>query len=188
MIQNEITVNEVRVFRPYELKQFLTGIEKNKYRISFEALLYSGMRYVEMQRLQRHHSWLDEKSRFIHIPPMGMRKVKQIQKERWVRLNPRGLDKILMFLELGKPLPTYQTWEENLRRWANKANMSLKGISTKTTRKTWESWVTFYYPYRYQDVLKSQGHSESTSIQFYLGLPFTEQDKNEMKEFVEGWI
>lgn len=188
MFQNEILVNGIRVFRPFELKQFLTGIDKNKYRISFEALFYTGMRYVEAQRLQRHHDWLDERSRFIHIPSMGMRKVKQIQKERWIRLNSRGLDKVLMFLELGKPLPTYQTWCENLDRWATKAGLTTKGLSVKTTRKTWESWVTFYYPYHYQDVLKSQGHSEKTSIQFYLGLPFTEQDKNEMKEFVEGWI
>ncbi|GAH15823.1 unnamed protein product, partial [marine sediment metagenome] len=57
----------------------------------------------------------------------------------------------------------------------------------KTTRKTWESWLMFFYPQRAMEIALSQGHTTVTSLQHYLGMPFTEVDRVEMAQFVEGW-
>jgi len=154
----------------------------------FEALLFTGMRYVEVQRLQRHHNWFDSVSGFIHLPKMAQRKKKQKQKERWVRLNPKGIEKVSMLLTIGKRLPNYDTWRGNLRRWAKNAEIDDTGLSVKCTRKTWESWLTYYYPHHSADIFKSQGHTEMTSLHHYLSLPFTKQDRLDMKFFVENWV
>lgn len=177
-----------RVLRPFELKQFLRGIDKNKYRIMFEACLYTGMRYVEMQRLQRHHKWFDPDTRFIQLPPKSQKKKKQLLKQRWVRLNSRGADKVSIFLELGKKLPKYSTWRDNLQRWAKNANIDPIGINTRTTRKTYESYLVFCYPLYTHEIFQSQGHSEMTSLRHYLSMPFTDEDKKDMQEYVDGWI
>lgn len=190
MNQQPIIVNGVRVFRPYEVKQIIRSIDKNKYRRIFEACLFSGMRYVELKRLQRHHKWFDPYSGFITLPQISQKKVKQKEKERWVRLNPRGVDKVSIFLEIGKKIPTYVTWRKNLRSWCKNAGLDDDGMSVKVTRKTWESWLVYYYPQNLVNIFKSQGHSEMTSLKHYLGLPFSEQDGKDMEEFVGGftWI
>jgi len=188
MFQKPILVNDVRIFRPGEMGLFLTGISKAKYRIMFEALLYTGARYIEMQRLQRHHDWFDHTSNFIHLPSMAMRKKKQMQKERHIRLNKNGADKVALFLELGKKLPTYITWRENLVRWASKVGMDTSGLSVKVSRKTWECWLVYYYPHDTEKIYLSQGHTQMTALHNYLSMPFSNADKEEMGEFVEGWI
>lgn len=60
-------------------------------------------------------------------------------------------------------------------------------ICSKTTRKTMESWLTFYYPGRSLEIALSQGHTTVTSLRHYLNMPFTEVDRLQMKEYVEGW-
>lgn len=183
---NPIIITGVRVLRPSECKDVIAVIPKRYHSTMFKALLYSGGRYVEMQRLQRHPEWFD--GNFVLLPEMAMRKAKRKQKERWIRLNPLGREIVSNFLELDRKLPTWNTWDRNLTRWAIKAGLDPDNFSVKTTRKTWESWLVFYYPERLTEILLSQGHNIVTSIRHYLGLPFTEQDKQEMKEFVEGWI
>jgi len=37
-------------------------------------------------------------------------------------------------------------------------------------------------------IAMSQGHTTDTAMRHYLNLGFTELDKGEMKDFVEGWI
>jgi len=32
------------------------------------------------------------------------------------------------------------------------------------------------------------GHSKITELRHYLGIPFSDRDKYEMREWVEGWI
>ncbi|GAH09950.1 unnamed protein product, partial [marine sediment metagenome] len=83
---------------------------------------------------------------------MAQRKKKQKQKERWVRLNPKGIEKVSMLLTIGKRLPNYDTWRGNLRRWAKNAEIDNTGLSVKCTRKTWESWLTYYYPHHSADI------------------------------------
>ena len=55
------------------------------------------------------------------------------------------------------------------------------GLCPKTLRKTWESWLVFY-PRHIHLIFLSQGHNNLTSLQHYINLPFTEQDRKEMRK------
>ena len=153
----------------------------------FKALLYSGARYIEMKRFHKHPEWFD--GDFIHLPKLAMKKKKRKQLERWVRLNPAGKEIIKSFLQINQSLPDYSTWRQNLIRWCNNAEIRPDGVSPKTTRKTWESWLVFYYGDNHlTKILNSMGHTKTTSIDHYINLPFLESDKKNMEEFVGGWI
>ena len=91
------------------------------------------------------------------------------------------------FTQLKRTLPSYQTWQENLQTWARRSGLDPVGLCAKTTRKTWESWLMFYYPERRFEIALSQGHTTVTSLRHYLNMAFTDYDKMCMKEFVEGW-
>jgi len=178
-----IIKEKVRIFRPFEAKLFMEkGIPKFEHQIGFKALLYTGMRYIECQRLKDNPSWFD--GNFIKLPSL---KVKARQKERWIRLNPRGKEIVSSYINSKGILPTKATWRENLRRWAININLEPDALCPKTTRKTWESWLTFYYGTR-AEIPQSQGHTGAVAFQHYLSLPFTDEDKYAMKEFVDGWI
>jgi hypothetical protein len=200
-----ITRQGVTILRPGECKALIEAIPKQDYKTIFRALLFSGMRYIEMQRFQKHPNWFD--SEFINLPKESVHKQLRTQMERAVRLNPIGRMTIEHFLQLKTVMPSYQSWNANLACWAfhaklhgsesllkKKANGSevtefrCKGLSCKSTRKTYESWLVYYYPNRITEILLSQGHNQITSIQHYLNMPFNEHDKIDMKEFVDGWI
>jgi hypothetical protein len=68
-----------------------------------------------------------------------------------------------------------------------KAGLYPDYMSPKTTRKTWESWLVWYYPEKFATIFGSQGHNELTALRHYVNLPFNTRDKEEMKSFVEGW-
>jgi hypothetical protein len=164
------------------------------------------MRYIEMQRFQEYPSWWD--GDFVHLPKEASRKVKRTQQERWVRLNNQGKMAVRHFVSIKTPMPSYQSWNENLACWAfragfpeaiikerkNKHTGEIKqihacpGLSVKSTRKTWESWLMFYYPQQMALITLSQGHTQLTSLQHYINMPFTESDRIEIKNYVEGWV
>ena len=177
----------VRILRPKEYEALLTQVKKQHHRTMLQALLYTGMRYVEMVRLQQHPSWFD--SEFINLPRMADRKVMRTQKERSVRLTQAGRMAIEYFLQLREPLPAYQNWRDNMRRWGKHAGLDPQGLGVKSSRKTYESWLMFYYSQsRMADIALSQGHDTLTSLNHYLNMPFNEVDLLQMKPYVEGWI
>ena len=183
-----IIKQKTRIFRPFEWQRVLSGCPKIELRTMLEALLFTGMRYVEMQRFQEYPSWFD--GDFVHLPnELASKKVKRTQRERWVRLNGQGKMVVRYFLNNNKKLPTYQTWNENLRTWARRGGLrDLEGVCCKSTRKTWESWLLFYYPNRIFDITTSQGHTQTISIQHYVNMPFSERDQLEIKNYVQGWV
>lgn len=182
-----ITVSNVRVLRPFEVKELVKAIPKKYAKTQFEALLYSGCRYVELMRLKEHPDMYEESNGRIHLNSYAIRKKKIKMKERYVILNPVGKRVIEAYLELDKELPDHNTWRANLKRWAQLANINDGRLSPKTTRKTWESWLVTTYPQLTNIIFLSQGHNALTALQHYVTLPFSQQDKQEMKEFVYGW-
>ena len=178
--------NRIRIFRPKEFDRLLKGCKKVEYQTILETLLYTGTRYVELQRVQQSPDWFD--GEFLHLPFDAVNKEKRTQNERWVRLNPQGRTTLKFFLRLDVKMPSYQSWSANMKRWARNVNMEPRWLSSKCTRKTWESWLMFYYPDQLPQVALSQGHTQLTSLQHYVNLPFTEADRNEMKQYVENWI
>ena len=194
---------KVRILRPHETSALIENIPKKEYRAVFRALLFSGMRYIELKRFQKHPSWFD--GEWIHLPEESVHKHLRTQLERTVRLTPVGRLAIENFSEIKLQMPTYVSWNMNLKCWGYHAGLSQSekthkkkntisapfykcpGLSVKTTRKTYESWLMFYYPERRFEIALSQGHTTTTSLQHYLGMPFNEHDRMDMKEFVEGW-
>ncbi len=187
IILEPILKNRVRILRPSEYKLLEAEVIKQHHRIMLQTLLFSGMRFIECKRFQEHPEWYD--GNFIKITlGEGVLKEKIRQKERWIRLNALGKMVIPYYLELEEKLPSNQTWRENIRRWAENAGFDPIGLCPKTTRKTWESWLMFFYENKALQILQSQGHTGEISLKHYLNFPFTQADKMEMAEYVSGWI
>lgn len=178
-----IIKNGTRILRPGEVNQLLPSIKKQEHKICFKTLLFTGMRYEECRMLHSNPGWLD--GMFIHLPST---KKKATQEARWIRLNPLGQTVVEFYLSLNKGLPSRISWYENLKRWSTIAGIGTEGISNKVTRKTWESWLMFYYPNRVTEITLSQGHTDITQIKHYINLPFCDEDKSLMEHFVQGWI
>jgi len=177
--------SNTRILRPYECKILIDNIPKLDYVNKFEALLYSGCRYVEIVRLYKHPEWFNGET--IHLTKIGAKKKKATVSERYIHLNPIGKRAISHYLKSKTSLPDYATWRENLKRWMLKGKLYPDYMSPKTTRKTWESWLITFYPDKFNQVFLSQGHTQLTALQHYLNLPFGDKDRREMKNFVEGW-
>lgn len=176
----------VRILRPteyYALRDAAHGFElSNAYNL--DGLLTTGMRYVEAQRFQNHPEWFDEP--FVYLPREAQKKTLSHQRERWIKMFPGAIPIVAQFCKNTRKLPTWQTWRENLGRWARAAGMDPVGLSPKTTRKTYESWLAKTYPERLVEVAMRQGHTSATQARFYLNLPFTDEDVAGMKVWTEG--
>lgn len=173
---------QIAVLKPVEVINLLNVIPKYAHKVMTKTLIYSGMRYIETRRLQDNPQWFN--GQFID---MYAGKPKAQMNQRYVHLNPQGREIIGAFVNLEQHLPAYSTFGENIKRWASKANIDTNGLCPKSFRKTWESWLIFYYPDKILSIMQSQGHNEKTSIEHYLNLAFTSEDRNIMKSFVEGW-
>ena len=187
-IKNKVPLikQNTRIFRPSEYKLVVGAIPKQDHRTMVNALLLTGMRYVEMQRFQQYPEWFD--GEFIHLPDYAQKKHKRKQKSRVIILNSLGKQIIPYFLQLDKKLPCSETWKTNLRRWTINAGLPPDNVGVKTTRKTWESWLLSKYPTRVMEITISQGHTSITSIQHYMGVGFNDIDKLQMGEYIGGWI
>jgi integrase len=183
-MKSPILRNGVRILRPSEVRLIVDEI-KPDYQIMFKTLLLTGMRYVEAKRFQNNPEWYD--GDFINLPNGAMLKQKAKMSERSIRLNNLGRMLMPLFLNLKHDLPTRVSWREDLRRWAVNVGLKPNGLCAKTTRKTWESWLMYYYPERRLEIVLNQGHTDATSVKHYLNMPFTESDKVAMGEYVSGW-
>ena len=178
-----IIKERVRILRPAEYNALREGARELDNKTNLDALTLTGLRYVEAQRLKENKDWFD--GTFIHLPEAALLKAKRKQKERWVRVSPRG-SSVLQYFFTAKALPSYKTWTENLERWAKRSGLDPVGLSPKTTRKTWESWLVSCYPERTAEIFLSQGHTTMTSLHHYLNMPFLQSDKEQMLEWTGG--
>ena len=178
-----IIKNGVRIFRPCEIKKIIDVIPKVDHKDKFEALLYTGARYNELRWLYRHPQ--NFYGNTILMPSL---KPEARHKERYIRLNVNGQRAVMYFLRSKKNLPAHPGWDENLRRWCQKAGIDPVGVCCKSTRKTWESWLVTMYPHNFEHIFLSQGHTDKVSLEYYLMLPFSDEDKEEMKFYTDGWI
>ena len=176
---------KVRILRPVEFALLREGAVNSSYQVQLDALLYSGMRYVEMQRLSQNKNWLDE-SGFVYLPQTAVLKMHRRQLNRWVKLNSKGLQALKLFIR-GDNLPVWETWTIWMKEWAERMGLDPVGLGPKTTRKTWESWLAFYFGQNHLlEIVQSQGHTTGTSLHHYLSMPFLPRDKEQMGEFVSG--
>ena len=178
-----LTKKGVRIFRPDELQKLIKAIPRSLDLIRFETALYTGARFVELQKLKKHPEFFTGNS-----IRMTTKKTKAISDERYIQLNERGCRAVKQFLEQKKRLPAREGWNASLKRWCKYAGVDPTGVSAKSTRKTWESYLVTSFPSCTPTIFVSQGHTGMTSLQFYLTLGFTDDEKQQIKKLTEGWI
>ncbi len=186
-MKKPILKEDVRILRPSEYDQLRDAIPKMHHQIFLDTLLYSGMRYIEVQRFQDHPEWYEKETRTIHIPKEGGKKKKRTMKDRYVHLNQSGSNTVSLFFKLDQDLPARATWYQDLQRWGEYTRMDTNGLCAKMTRKTWESWLLTAYPKATIQVCMSMGHTKLTAMEHYLNLPFTDSERKEIIERVAGW-
>ncbi len=154
---------------------------------NFKMLLLLGCRYVEAQWIQLHPECFDKEGRNIRISTL---KVKVKNKTRNIKLSNMAMNEIRHFFDSDKYLSEAHTFDKKLKRLAKVAGLDKPevGISQKMLRKTWESWLMDYYTGSDMKILKSQGHTAAVSLEHYQGIPFTPKDREQMREFCDGWI
>ena len=187
-----ILVKGTRILRPSEYTILRNQLNEDQ-QLILDSLLLTGMRYEELLRFHDNPDWLDDGS--IHLPAEAVLKGRAIkdpdERQRWVRLSIRG-KAVLAHLHRVS-MPGRVGFDQMLKRKGFKAIEASPGfnpskISAKSMRKTYTSWLRAYYPHMSDYIFLSMGHSSRTELRHYLGIPFTERDKQEMKEWVEGWI
>ena len=175
---------EVRILKPVEFETVRDAMDPDMRKTS-TSLLLSGMRYAELQRFRENPDWLDGK--FIYLPKGSMLKVKAKQRERTIRLSDMGKTLIHDLFQVLHPLPELPTFDMKMRRLSQRI-LDGTPANNKTFRKTWESWLVFYYPEKALQIALSQGHTTTTQYEHYLNIPFDDDDRKEMRKWVEGWI
>ncbi|WP_157197271.1 site-specific integrase [Methanohalobium evestigatum] len=185
-ISEDILVKGTKIIGPFEYDALSEQIPKDYLRTIFEILFWSGMRYVELQRLYQYPDWWWPRKKAIHLPEFAQKKSKRKQPERYIYPLPPQFDMVMRYFFKGPNPPRLDVWGENMKRWAEKADMDPKGFSAKTTRKSIESWmVTSGMPLT--SICLRQGHDNLTSMRHYQGLPFTDAEKAEIKKRL-AWV
>ncbi len=172
---------QTRIFRPSEVALMRKEM-KIEEKTNFDMSLLLGARYTECKRIQVHPEWYD--GNFIHI---SEHKVKRVTQQRFIRLSTRGKNTIEYFFNNDKHLPSVQAWDTKLKRWSALAGLGDVGVSARSLRKTLESWLVISYPENIALIFGSQGHTELTALRHYLNMPFTDDEKKEMQEWIGGW-
>ena len=175
----------MRVLTPAEYDAIKEVIEKPKMQFQLDVMLYTGMRYIELQRFTKHPEWHLPNKKLIYLPS----KFTKTRKERNVLLTPIFNETLKIFLGMGNTLyfSSKSTMGENLKRWGAKAQIdNPTNIAPKTLRKTWESWLVTADKQMLK-ILASQGHNSTTALAHYYASGFTDRDKEEIVKRTEGW-
>jgi len=180
--------SKIKILTPSEYDCMDSHINKPYLRTIFHVAFYSGMRYIEVQRLYDRSDLWQQERHTIYIPRELDRKVKRVAPERYITPIPPQLESELPYFFLNPKPPCLKVWDENLKRWAKDAGMDLLGISAKMTRASIESWMSVSRLFKTEDVCLRQGHTELTQLRHYLALPFTDIEKTEIKRRLSGWV
>lgn len=177
--------HKIRILTPYDYDLFVSKIDKDYLRTIFNIAFWSGMRYIEIQRLYRNPEWILKERKSIYLPREAQKKVKRISPERYIPIPPQITGEMAYFFKNTKP-PVIKVWNDNLKRWAIKAGFNLTGISPKMTRASIESWM-YQADIETGKICNRQGHDRLTSLNHYMAIPFTEAEKIEIKKRLAGW-
>ena len=175
----------MRVLTPAEYNAIKAVAATPKMQFQLDAILNTGMLYVELQRFAKHPEWHLPNRKLIYLPS----KFTKTRKERNVLLTPIFNETLKMFLGMGNTLyfSSKSTMGENLKRWAIKAKIdNPTNIAPKTLRKTWESWLVTAN-LSVMKILGSQGHNTATALTHYYISGFTPQEVEEIIKRTDGW-
>lgn len=190
-----LTCNGSRVLTPTEADAIRAVISKPSARALFDVLLYTGLRFAELRQLAETPAIFDEERGTLTIRST---KAKATQAGRNVILGDHGRAAVAAFLEAGAKMPAHvSAWQQNLIRWAEAAHLAPLpappekgnpyGITVRTSRKTWESWLLSACPSEITRITLSQGHSETIALRHYLNVSFTAAEREAIRAEVVGW-
>lgn len=186
--------NNSRILTPAEADAIRTVISKPSSRKLFDLLLFTGLRLSEVKQLRDNPAIFDRDRRTIAIKST---KTEATQKGRNVCLSDIGVMAVEAYLTFPTVPSGPHVWQSNLIRWAKRAGLqpipgkehtaNPAGITVRTTRKSWESWLLAARPDLFPFVVLSQGHNEMMAIKHYLNISFTQAEREAIKEKVVGW-
>lgn len=162
--------------------------KEEKHEIVVDLLLFTGMRYTELQVFAGNLSWFDARNRAISLPGRATK----TREPRVIHLTPAFTKILETWIRRNKPIevPHPVAMARNLKRWCNSGYTKYLfgwNPSPKTFRKTWESWL-LAAGYTSMAVALSQGHSELISYGHYANLdPRLKSEMDEVRELTKGW-
>jgi len=178
-----------RVLTPTEYGLIWQGAEEYTNQLKLDLCLLTAGRYSELRALQYNKQWFEPAHNAIHVKEYKKERLKRGVRDRYIHLSRKGVDIVRAFLNTPNiHLSNYSAMEKNLRRWAERVDVSTEGLSIKCMRKTYESWLITYYPEKTLSILQSTGHTQAVSMEHYANLPFTQGDRQLMAVYVEGWV
>jgi integrase len=211
-----MTTDQYRILTPSEYEAFRDAIPKTRLRAVIDALLFTGMRYAELERFADNLTWFDAKNRAIVLPA----KATKTKKERTVQLTPAYTKTLAQHLREYKILevPHITVMNHNMKRWwqntirsddvkrsvyyAIEPTQYHQPVSDvdewyptpKTLRKTWESWLLFTKQddgrpkYDSLMIAHSQGHTQTIQLNHYMNMSARLKSEAEaVRRYTEGW-
>jgi hypothetical protein len=186
----EIIKQGAQILNAAEYEKIRSNLNQT-HQLIFDGQLFTGMRIEEFWRFVEHPEWFHADRQYVELPPGSILKVKAKQKERLVLLSFIGTSKVrdlVAAIYRGEIKSiTKQGWGQDLKRAALKSNMNIRGISPKMLRKTAISWLMLWYPNDGLRIASSAGHDTGTLIRHYMSIPFSIQEKEQIKAYVIGW-
>ena len=178
---------KIRILSPFDYDLMEKVIDKPYLLTIFNIARWTGMRYAEIRRLYDHPEWVMTERKHIHLDSKAQKKVKRKALERHVPIPTQIENELKYFFKNQRP-PTMQTWDENLKRWADKAGLGIEGISAKMTRASLETWMVAA-GLDDRSICLRQGHNTITSLNHYQALPnlFTVSERLEIEKRLAGW-
>jgi len=177
--------DKIRILMPEDVDKVIAQIKKPRLRTLFEVCLWSGMRYMEVQRLYDHPEWWLKERNSLYLPREATLKPMRQFKERYIPVPPQLAAALPYFFENLRP-PHIKVWNDDLIRFVEKAGLETEGISSKVTRATIESWM-FATGLDTGWILLRQGHTELTALNHYRAIPFADKEREEIKRRLAGW-
>jgi len=188
----------LRVLRPIEYDMLKDSIDSENTKNFMDLSLYTGMRYIELKRLAQNLDWIREQTHTIYLSNEAALKEQRKAPDRFVHLSREGWYAVAEFKRKGldpvEDVYTRRGFTKFLKAHAKKAGISLEGLSAKTLRKTYESWlvqalvIKGNQPSALSLIAKSFGHTENTAISHYINLDFTKEDIDKIMVRTAGWM
>lgn len=192
-----IVVGNTRIMTVTDYETLIRNIKTPYHRLLFNAMFFTGMRHVELERfIEAKLEWYDRERRGIHVPDEAVKKAKVHCKHRFIPLSDKGMeimDALVKARDIpGEPplyMPQRASWGQTLKLAALRSGLSLpETITPKCTRKTWESWLLLTFPTSEITIVRAMGHTANVAIRNYIGLGFSRPEKYEIDRYTRGFI
>jgi integrase len=161
------------------------------YRIIVDVAINTGLRMVELWAVRDHREWFKPGRRIIDLPAAGAaKKPKMKETDRTIVLTERGVYAMENFYQNPPKYKSRATMNQSLKRAAVRAGIDPNGINSKSFRKILISWL---FETRKElgidlvDIASSMGHTKDVMMDKYAGMRFSQQEHDDMLEFVKGW-